>query len=124
MKSVALALLALSAALAAAEPTLAQPYGGYGPPVRAGHGRVWNIDHRIEWVQERINRSRDSGALDRREYRRVQSRLDGIRATERRLRERQGRLYPHDREMLTARLDRLCDDIRHMTHDQTWRRPW
>ncbi len=128
MKKACLALLAgLAATTALAAPALAQPYGP-PPPGPGFHGRDrpggWAIDRRIDWTQDRINRGRADGSLDRHEFRRVQSQLNGVRHQFQRARWRSGgRLDDRAREMLAARLDRLNDEIRWLRHNDE-RRPW
>ena len=122
-KSAAFAVLGL--ALMSAAPALAQPYGpphGPPPPGMAPHG--WELDRRIDWMQQRIDRGRQDGSLDRREARRVQGELFRIRHDEQGLRYRNGgRLSDRDRAFLQDRLDRLNDQIRWMRHNDE-RRPW
>ncbi len=126
------ALLALTASGLAS----AQPYDHRGPPdgYHRDWGRGgdrgpersdgWNLDRRIEWLQQRIDHGRDDGSLDRREAWRVQSRLDEIRQEERRLRRHHGGgLGDDDRDALNRRLDRLNDQIRWLRHNDE-RRPW
>jgi hypothetical protein len=121
MKNIVSAALA-SLALLSAAPALAQPYGP--PPPGAPVARGWELDRRLDWMQERINRGRADGSLDGREARRVQHELIRIRRDERMLRARGGgRLAPPDRMMLQSRLDRLNDQIRWLRHNGE-RRPW
>lgn len=110
--------------LMGAAPALAQPMGpphpGYGPGPASG----WDLDRRIDWMQQRINRGRDDGSLDRREAWRVQQELNRVRRDEDRMRGMHGgRLWDRDRMMLQARLDRLNDQIHWMRHNDE-RRPW
>ncbi len=128
MKKACLAVIAaLAATTALTAPALAQPYGppppgpGFQGPDRPGG---WAIDRRIDWIQDRINRGRADGSLDRREFRRVQSQLNGVRHQFERARWRSGgRLNDRARDMLSARLDRLNDEIRWLRHNDE-RRPW
>ena len=127
MKKACLTLAALLAAGAACgSPAQAQPYGP--PPGPGYHGAErpggWDIERRIGWTQERINRGRDDGSLDRREFRRVQGQLNHIRYDYRRARwHGGGRLDDRARDMLTARLDRVNDEIHWLRHNDE-RRPW
>lgn len=117
LKSAIAALAVLSAA-----PAVAQPYRPPPPGAPAPSG--WDLDRRIDWMQQRIDRGRDDGSLDRRESRRVQSELNHIRDDQARMRDRHGgRLWDRDREVLQARLDRLNDQIRWLRHNDE-RRPW
>jgi hypothetical protein len=97
----------------------------YGPPRGAAPApRGWELDRRLDWLQQRIDRGRADGSLDWRETRRVQRELVGIRRDEHMLRDRNGgRLTDRDRMMLQDRLDRLSDQIRWLRHNDE-RRPW
>lgn len=124
MKKACLTLIAmLSAAAAISGPALAQPYGP-PPPAAYGHPGGWEIDRRIDWTQDRINRGRADGSLDRHEFRRVQGQLNGIRHDFERARYRSGgHLDDRAREFLGGRLDRLNDEIHWLKHNDE-RRPW
>jgi len=67
---------------------------------------------RVNFLQQRINRGRSDGSLDRREARRVQYQLDIIRrdASYR-------RMTPQRRDMLNQRLDDLAREIRWARND-------
>ena len=134
MKKACLTLFAgLAATAALTAPALAQPYGPPPPPPGAyGHGPGpgpmqpggWGIDRRIDWMQDRINRGRSDGSLDRREFRRVQGQLNHIKNDFRRARwHNGGRLDDRARDMLQGRLDRLNSEI-HWLRDNGDRRPW
>jgi len=62
---------------------------------------------RISFLQQRIDRGMSDGSLDRREARRAQSQLNGIRADLNR-----GRMTPPRREMILNRLDDLSRSLR------------
>jgi hypothetical protein len=140
MKLIIAAALAATAISTIAAPALAQPYGppppppaphdwhpgGPGGPGFGGPGAPggWDIDRRIDWVQDRIARGRADGSLDRREAFRAQRALDGIRAEERRDRYHNGgRLNDGDRIGLQGRLDQLNDRLHWMRQNDV-RRPW
>ena len=122
MKKACLTLVAAAVtAMAIAGPVLAQPY--YGRPA-FGRPGGWDIQRRINWMQERIIRGRDSGALDRREFDRVQGELNGIRREEHNDRVRDyGRLDDRTRADLEFRLDHLNEQI-HWLREANERRPW
>jgi hypothetical protein len=131
MKLGALTILAVSSLIAtAAAPAIAQPdYGRHGGFDRGGiedrgGPRSWDLERRMDWLQQRIERGRDDGSLSHREARRVQNQLNDIRDEMRRDRYRNGgHLSPMDRDALDARLDRLNDQIRWARHNDE-RRPW
>ncbi len=125
MKMMTSAALA-SLALLTAAPALAQPMYGrpHGPPLGAPAPGGWELDRRLDWMQERINRGRQDGSLDWREARRVQGELIRIRRDEHRMRAMNGgRLSDRDRVFLQDRADRLNDHIRWLRHNDE-RRPW
>ena len=62
---------------------------------------------RISFLQQRIDRGARDGSLDRREARRAQSQLNGIRAELNR-----GRLTPQRRQIVLTRLDDLSRSLR------------
>ena len=110
------AAVAITTAVGVAPPVVAQPYG-------AADGR-WDVSRRIDWTQDRINRGRDDGSLDRGEYQRVQTQLRSIRLEKQRLRwDNGGGLDAQAREMLLARLDRLNAEIHWLRHNSE-ARPW
>ena len=115
-KTSLLVLTALSAAMAFAAPAMAQPYGGQGGGL--------DVDHRIQWVQDRIIRGRDDRSLDRGEFDRVQGELNNIRREEEHIRfDHGGHLDERARVDLAARLDHLNDQI-HWIHEHNEQRPW
>jgi hypothetical protein len=123
MKTLVSAALASLTLLGAAAPALAQPMYDHphGPPP-AAHG--WDLDRRIDWMQDRINRGRADGSLDWREARRVQHELGRIRFDEHRMRAHDGGwLTDPDRAMLQDRLDRLGEQI-HWMRQNDFHHPW
>jgi hypothetical protein len=52
------------------------------------------------------------GSLSRREARRAMADLNQVRADERRMRDRRGRLRPNDEAYLQSRLDTIASEIR------------
>ncbi len=117
-------LLAAAAALGLTTgfvaPAMAQPFGP--PPFE--HPGGWDIQRRIDWTEQKIIRGRDAGALDRREFDRVQGELNGIRREDHEIRRyHDGHLDDRARADLEARLDRVNDQI-HWMRDHEERRPW
>lgn len=124
MKRLALAIIAAASVAAMAAPALAQPYGGYNHHHEDEGRGGWDLDRRIDWMQDRISRGRDDGSLSYGEAQRVQGRLNDIRHDMHRMRDRHGGfLSPGDRDQLDARLDRLNDEIHWLRHNDE-RRPW
>ncbi len=98
--------------------------GGPGDWHNPGGPGGWDLDHRMDWMQDRINQGRQDGSLNGREASRVQRALNGIRAAERHDRWRNGGgLNDYDRQALQDRLDRLNDQIRWLRHNDV-ARPW
>ncbi len=115
-------LLALGLTGLATAPALAQPYGG-PPPGYATRGE-WDLGRRIEWTQGHIDRALAAGALDRREYDRVQGELNGVRREFDAVRAHElGYVDQRHRADLKVKLDRVNDQIRWM-HEWNERRPW
>ena len=128
MKLSILAMLAAGAAIAAAAPSAAQPWGDRHDRGGYDHGPgapgAWSLDRRIDWMQHRIDRGRRDGSLDRREAYRAQASLNDINRDMRRMQRRNGgMLDDRQRDMLSARLDRLNDQI-HWLRQNDERRPW
>lgn len=93
------------------------------PPPPMGPG-AWSLNQREDWLQQRIERGRADGSLDRREAYRAQRALNDIRAMQARLTRRgHGRLNDADRTYIEQRLDRLRDGLRWM-RDNGERSPW
>ncbi|MDB5423044.1 MAG: hypothetical protein JWQ29_460 [Phenylobacterium sp.] len=71
-----------------------------------------DVRSREAWLEQRIVRSRDNGALSRREARRAMDTLQDIRREERRAYRNDGRLSRGEEATLMARLDQLNSQIR------------
>lgn len=99
---------------------------GPPPPPPAPPGG-WSLEQREDWLQQRIERGRADGSLDRREAYRAERSLRDIRAMQARLLRRdRGRLTDADRLYLEQRLDRLRDGLRWMRQNSEtapWARP-
>ena len=119
MRLVIKAAIASLAVLSAA-PALAQPPRPPGAIAPGG----WDLNRRIDWMQQRIDRGRSDGSLDRREAMRVQRGLQRIRLEADRMRDRHGgRLGDRERMRLEDQLDRLGDQVRWLRNNGE-RRPW
>jgi hypothetical protein len=87
------------------------PPPGYGPGY--GPGGFWGgapvgVHERIDFMQDRINRSYSSGIISRRESADANRELNFIRSEDSRLRyQNGGHLRPEDRDYLQGRLDNL-----------------
>lgn len=131
MNKLSLAILAAAGVAALSAPVAAQPdyHGGYGYHGDRDRGRdegprAWDLNRRIDWMQQRIDRGRRDGSLDRREAGRVQARLDDIRRDKARMERRNGGFLRGDqRGELQRRLDGLNDQI-HWMRNNDERRPW
>ena len=130
MKPITTAVLAAVSLFAAVPAGQAQPYyhhRGAGERIvenLVDHATGWDLDRRINWMQDRINHGRDDGSLDRREAHHAQNELDNIRADKARFERRhRGRLDDYARSDLESRLDRLNDQLHWLRHNDE-RRPW
>ena len=86
-------------------------------PVMADHGGADSgIDQRQHRLEQRIERGWRSGELTRREYRRLQHELRDIERMEHFFRS-DGRLSPHERGELHARLDHVAREVYREKHD-------
>ncbi len=126
MKTILLAATAAVGLMAGfSAPAMAQPYGppGFDRPGDERPGG-WDIARRVHWLQERINRGRDDGSLDRREFYRVNRQLNAVRGEDEAFRRHHGgRLDERVRVDLEARLDHIGDEI-HWLREHNERRPW
>ena len=79
------------------------------PPGPSG----FSLEQRENWLQQRIERGRTDGTLDRRRAWQATRMLSDIRRDEARLMRRdRGVLTPRDRQFVESRLDRLRDMVR------------
>jgi hypothetical protein len=125
MKSGFKIAVASLAVLTAAPAALAQPYGRPAPRAAVDAPNGWDIHRRLDWLQDRIDRGRSDGSLDRRESRRLEREIRRIRFDVTRMERRHGgHLWDRDRVMLEGRLDRLSQHIRWQRHDAEVRPPW
>jgi hypothetical protein len=85
----------------------------------------WDLDERIRWVQDRIERGREGGEVERDAAERGEDQLRDIRRDEERYRDRHyGRLPVLDRARLMARVDEIARDLRWHGDDNDFHRPW
>lgn len=137
MKRTLLALATAAATIATAAPVLAQPYGAPVPPPGmrdhgmrdAGGGYGYGGDfyrgapqtswERMQWLEQRIERSEARGAVNPREAMRARRELNRTRSYIQNARARYGQLRPQDRTYVDARLDY----VRNLIHWQrnNWR---
>lgn len=87
------------------------------------HGN-WTLRERERWLSDRIDKSRDDGALDRVEYDRARHSLDDLRREEDRMKDHQhGELTDNQIADLEARLDAMASEI-HWAHQEAFVKPW
>lgn len=91
--------------------------GSYGAPASYTYRSEWrdapeDIRARTDWLERRIVRSRNNGALSRREAQRAMETLQGIRREQRAYWRDDGRLDGRETSILMARLDDLNAQIR------------
>jgi len=130
MKLIALPIAAGAAALlAAALPVGAAHAQSYvGAPVDANavvadHGD-WTLKDREHWLFTRLDKARDDGSIDGREYDRVRHDMENIRADEDRMRDNHdGQLTDNETTSLEARLGGVANQI-HWLHESSFQRPW
>ena len=93
------------------------------PTVTQDHGD-WTLKQREDWLNRRIDASRDNGALDHVEYDRVRHELGNIRHEEDAMRDSQhGQLTDNQTTDLEARLDNVATRI-HWANATNFARPW
>ena len=124
--SISLLGAAASGLLAMASPlsAQAQPQGvDASAAVGADHGD-WTLKQREDWLVSRLDKARDDGSLDRREYERVRHDLASIRDQEDQLRDHHdGQLTDTENATLEARLDGVAGQI-HWLRENSFQRPW
>ena len=83
------------------------------PPIPGPGPGGFSLQQREDWLQQRIERGRADGTLDRRTAWQATRMLSDIRRDEARLMRRdRGVLTPRDRQFVESRLDRLRDMVR------------
>jgi hypothetical protein len=125
MRFLTLSLLAYGGAMALSLSPLkavnAQP--DTAAMVSPTHGD-WTLRERERWLSDRIDKSRDDGALDRMEYDRARQSLNDLRHDEDRMRDHQhGQLTDNETADLESRLDAMASEI-HWAHQEAFQKPW
>jgi hypothetical protein len=116
-------LLGAATAVLAIAPAPAPVMAQDTPAMSADH-RDWTLRQREDWLHQKIDASRDAGALSHEEYDRVNDALHDIRSHEDTLRDHQsGQLTPAQTEMLETRLDRVANRI-HLANATALALPW
>jgi hypothetical protein len=94
---------------------------GPPPPPRGGgfwYGAPEGVHERIDFMQDRIDRSAERGWISHREARRANRELNFIRSEDSRLRYQDGgHLRPEDRGYLQSRLDSLAERLHWAEHN-------
>ena len=94
------------------------------PPPAVYRPGPWDIAQRISWIQQRIIRGREMGALDGPEFNRVQGQLNAVKREFNADRYANGGpLDPPPRADLEGRLNRINAEI-HWLHEMNEARPW
>jgi hypothetical protein len=84
----------------------------------------WTLRERERWLSDRIDKSRDDGALDHHEYDRARHSLDDLRHAEDEMRDHQdGQLTDNQTAELESRLDGMASEI-HWAHQEAFDKPW
>lgn len=105
------------------DPGYVPPPPAAGPPLAYGYSTFWrdapqDVEQRIDWMQSRIDRNRDSGRLDPRQVGYAQHDLNDIRRMDGDLRTRDGgALSDADRGYLQGRLNILGQNLHWMRVD-------
>ena len=142
MKLIIAAALAATAVAAASAPAFAQPYGPPPPAHGDWHDQdhrgqpdwrdrqaqnaqgEWNLDRRIAWVEDIVNRRQQDGSIGFRDGRRAQRELHNIRGQEAHVRYMHGgQLTALDERVLEDRLNVLQSQLRY-SRGQPDRHPW
>ena len=96
---------------------------GASVAVTSPHGN-WTLRQREEWLNNRLDKARDDGSLDRHEYDRVRQDLHGIKKDEDSFRDsHDGQLTDNENSELESRLDTAAAQI-HWLHENSFQRPW
>jgi hypothetical protein len=84
----------------------------------------WTLKQREDWLDNRLDKAQDDGAVDHHEFDRVHHKLQDIRDEEDHFRDRHdGQLTDNETSELEARLDSVADEI-HWLHENSFQKPW
>ena len=128
MKTVSMSLLAGAAsALVSLVPislSHAQAMVGDRVDTTATLSGNWTLKQRENWLDNRLDKARDDGSIDRHEYDRVREELSSIKDDEDQFRgAHDGQLTDNENNTLEARLDSVADQI-HWLHESSFQKPW
>lgn len=105
-------------AYGAAQPAYEQQPVGYGYGRAFWQGAPQGAWERVQWLEQRIQRGRGDGSLNRQEARNAERELNRTRAYVRHARQRYGDLRPQDVNYVQARLDYVSQRIRWARHNE------
>jgi hypothetical protein len=126
MRILTISLAAYGAAMALS----LSPWGGAAnaqtdmtPTPAVSHGD-WTLREREDWLNDRLDKSRVDGSLDRIEFDRAKHDLNDLRHEEDRMRDdKHGQLTDNETANLEARLDDMAAKI-HWANMAAYTRPW
>jgi len=125
MKPFSLPLLgaAASALIALASAPAVHAQAVDASAVVGDHGN-WTLKQRETWLDDRLDKARDDGSLDHREYDRVHHEMSRIRDDEDQLRgHHDGQLTDNETSDLEARLDGVAGQV-HWLRENSFQKPW
>ena len=94
-------------------------------PLAIAHAQSeWSIGQRESWLDSRIDRARDDGAIDGRQARQLHDAVRNIRTDEDRMRDDSyGDLSGYDRDNLSSRIDGVANRLDNLS-DHEFAAPW
>jgi hypothetical protein len=82
------------------------------------------LKEREHWLDDRLDKARADGSIERSEFERVHRELSSVRREEDRMRDHHdGQLTDEETTRLEARLDDVASQI-HWLHEHGFQRPW
>jgi hypothetical protein len=85
----------------------------------------WDLNHREQWLQERVDRGLQDGSIDSTQARHVRQDLEQIHSEQLRLQnDNDGELMASDSDRLENRLDRVAHQIHWLKKDNDDMPPW